>query len=148
MGSWVGTLEYRDYSDNSRQRLGTLLTVSRDKASGRLVCRYVYDDGPKKVVQESEQVEIDWAGAKYRVYGSEGKAPTEYSVEGLAKLNAAGLGTLRLMGKATENDKAVDIRETLILSSDRLTMLRESKLPGAGFLFRHQFTFVRVKAFK
>jgi hypothetical protein len=148
MGSWVGTLEYRDYSDNSRQRLGTLLTVSRDKATGRLVCRYVYDDGPNKVVQESEQVEIDWAGAKYRVFGSEGKPPTEYSVEGLAKLSTAGYGRLRLSGKATENDKPVDIRETVTLSADRFTMLRESKLPGADYLFRHQFTFVRVKSFK
>lgn len=144
LGSWVGTLEYRDYSDNSRQRLGTLLNVSRDKASGRLVFRYVYDDGPKKVVQESEQLEVDEANSTYTVFPSDKKAPNVYAIEGLKKLKATGFGTIHLFGKATENDAAVEIRETISIGAEKFSILRESKLPGQSFLFRHQFVFTRV----
>jgi hypothetical protein len=145
LGSWIGTLEYRDYSDDFRERLGTLLRVSKDETSGRLVFRYVYDDGPNKVVQDSEQIDIDLDHAKYSIFAPDSPTSDDYTIQS-KRLKPDGTGAFVLIGKAKENSASVDIRETITLSKDRLRILRESKLPGQDFKFRHEFMFTRVTA--
>ena len=142
-GSWVGTLEYRDYSDDSKQKLGTLLRIYRPKGSTAWVFRYVYDDGPHKVVQESEMVSVDWVRHKYVAVSDDGKETNTYDLDGVA-LNANGLGKLVLSGPGTENHVQVDIRETLTIAGNLLDILRESRIPGQAFKFRHEYAFVRV----
>jgi hypothetical protein len=144
MGSWVGTLEYRDFSDNSREKLGTLLRVFKDKASGRLVFRYVYDDGPSKVVQDRDEVVIDTVAGSYSAYDSDGKSSDTYKFSALIAWDKDGKGTVILLGHGTENGSDVDIRQTLSVDAKALNVLRESRLPGKEFLFRHEYRFERV----
>ena len=143
-GSWVGTLEYRDYSDNSRVKLGTLLRISRPKGEDKLVFRYVYDDGPHKVIQEEDSIEVDLPKNTYKVTSGDGKETSNYSFVGSPKLSVKGYGSFILNGRATENNEAVEIRETFKIGESTLDILRESKLPGKPWLFRHQFIFKRV----
>jgi hypothetical protein len=146
LGSWVGTLEYRDYSDNSRQKIATLLRIYADKEGRGLIFRYVYDDGPTKVIQDQDLVSVDEQKALYSISSPDGKSGSDYTVTGLKDLHPDGTGTLILLGKGTENNAAVDVREKLQIQRNRFTILRESKLPGQSFLFRHEYDFVRVSA--
>jgi len=140
-GSWVGSLEYRDYSDNSRVKLGTLFRCS--PAPSGFTFRYVYDDGPNKVVQDKETIIFDEAAAKWSVSSEDGKDRSDYAISKESKLSSDGSGNLVLYGVGTENGSKVDIRETLSIRHDRLIMLRESKLPGQQFQFRHNYSFRR-----
>jgi hypothetical protein len=144
MGSWVGTLEYRDFSDNSREKLGTLLRVFREKTSGHLVFRYVYDDGPTKVVQDRDEVVIDEPTGKWTILDSAGKMNDTYDFKPPVHWSPSGKAALTLAGHATENGAAVDIRQTLTVDASTMVVLRESKLPGQTFLFRHEYRFTRV----
>lgn len=143
VGAWVGTLAYRDYSDNSLQTLGTLLRVYKPKGAEGWTFRYVYDDGPKKVVQETETVQIDWNKLTYTVLNEDGKVDETYTIAPNS-LATDGTGNLVLAGKAMENKEAVEIRETLTMTPTKFEILRESRLPGKEFKLRHKFSFTRV----
>ena len=144
LGNWIGTLEYRDYSDNSRVKLPTMLRNSRTKGEVSVTMRYVYDDGPEKVVQDKDIVTLDEAASNYVIRSADGKSTDSYQVNGLNRLRADGTGKLILIGKATENDAPVEVRETITLDATRLDILRETKLAGRSFLFRHEYVFSRV----
>jgi hypothetical protein len=143
VGSWVGTLEYRDYSDDSREKLGTLLRIYQPKGSSDWVFRYVYDDGPKKVVQESEMISLDWANHKYILTSEDGKEKDSYDLDGRG-LKVDGTGTLVMTGKGSENRVDVDIRTTMKITRNHLDIQRQSRLKGQRFKFRHEYSFSRV----
>lgn len=142
-GSWVGTLEYRDFSDNSRQKIGTLLRVYQSKGESNWIFRYVYDDGPHKVIQESETVAIDLGAHTYVVTSEDGKETNPYSI-GSSTLSTDGTGTLVLAGLVTENKESVDVRTTVRISANHLDFLRETRLKGQPFKFRHEYSFSLV----
>ena len=142
VGSWIGTLTYRDYSDNSLQKLGTLVRIYKEKGEDTLVFRYVYDDGPKKVLQESETVQIDWAKKKYIVTSDEGKQINSYDLK--TRLKPDGTGELSLTGKGTENNVEVDVLTTIKIKTNQFKILRQTRPKGANFAFRHEFSFSRV----
>ena len=144
IGSWVGTLEYRDYSDDSHVALGTLLRVSPSKANGRLTFRYVYDDGPSKVIQDSEEVEIDFGKKLYQSYASPTASAEASVIDKSSHLDEHGFGKLVLVSKGKENNLDVDLRETISIQSKQLKMLRETRLPGQRFRYRHEYTLSRV----
>jgi hypothetical protein len=144
-GMWVGTLEYRDYSEPAestrRVKLPTWLSV--EPAPGGLRFRYTYDDGPTKVVTDDEVVRIDTLAARYETLGVEGKLQDSYSIAGLDALRE-GRGVLVLTGKGTENDAAVDVRTTLRIGRNILEMTRETAAAGQPMNFRHAYTLVRA----
>jgi hypothetical protein len=140
VGDWVGVLEYRDYQSDGRVKLPTWLDV-RSEGQG-LRFHYVYDDGPTKVVQESELATFDADKATYTVLSKPGEAETVYTIAGLEKLKS-GRGTLILTGAGTDNDRAVEVRTTLKIGRNVVEMLRETRLPGEEFKFRHVYTFTR-----
>ncbi len=144
LGNWIGTLEYRDYSDNSRVKLPTMLRISRTKSDNSVTMRYVYDDGPDKIVQDKDLVSLDETALSYTIRSADGKSTDVYQVQGLKKLQSSGLGTLILSGKATENDAPVEVRETITLNSTSLDILRETKPVNGSFQFRHEYLFARV----
>ena len=144
VGSYIGTLTYKDYSDNSLVRLPTLLCISRNKESGGLTFRYVYDDGPNKVVQDKDFVAVDLKGATYTVESADDKSKTIYVIEGADRLKTDGTGKILLLGKGTENKADVEIRQTLTIGKEKLSLLRETKLAGGAYKFRHEYSFLRV----
>ena len=143
VGSWTGVLEYRDYSSNERVKLPTWLEVQPEGQALRL--KYVYDDGPTKVVQDAELVTIDAAKATYTVLSKPGEGAEVSSITGLDGLKS-GRGTLMLTGTGTENGHAVDVRTTLHIGRNILEILRETRVPGEEFKFRHAYTFTRSTA--
>jgi hypothetical protein len=144
-GSWVGTLEYRDYSDNSLVKLGTLLRITQPKGTADWVFRYVYDDGPKKVVQDSDTISLDWTKRTYVVTSEDGKEIDPYKID-RSGLKADGTGTLILSGEGTENQITVEVRTTIKITRDHLDILRETRPKGQEFKFRHEYSFARVAA--
>lgn len=146
-GSWVGTLEYRDYSEaagsDKRVKLPTWLTVEQQGAN--LTFRYVYDDGPAKTVTETSLVELDTGAGTYSIIDSAGKVEESYKVEGLDKMKQ-GRGSLLLRGTGTENKAAVEVKTTLRIGRNILEIVRETAPSGQPLAFRHAYTFVRSAA--
>jgi hypothetical protein len=142
MGSWTGVLEYRDYKSDGRVKLPTWLTISAD--AGRLDYKYIYDDGPTKIVKEESFVAIDAAKGTWTITTSDSKDTP--SVETITGLNAlkAGRGTLVLTGTGTDNDRKADVRTTVRIGRNILEILRETRVPGEEFKFRHVYTFTRA----
>ena len=144
-GSWVGTLEYRDYSEPAgsakRVKLPTWLTVAPNDVG--LLFSYVYDDGPTKTVTETATVRVDAASGHYLVAGKNGKNEETSTIEGLDQLKQ-GRGTLVLRGTGTENSVTVDVRTTLRVGRNILEITRETGPAGTPLVFRHAYTFVRA----
>jgi hypothetical protein len=49
-----------------------------------------------------------------------------------------------LIGKGDENGVVVDSRITITATASSFTMLRESRKPGEGWLFRNQYKLTRA----
>ena len=141
-GNWVGTLEYRDFSEpatsTKRVKLPTWLTIEPSAAD--LAFRYIYDDGPTKTVIETSIVKINSDATQYTEKGE--KSESNYTVAGADKLKQ-GRGTLILSGKGTDNDKPVVVRVTLKVGRNIVEELRETAEPGQPYVFRHNFVFTR-----
>lgn len=144
-GTWVGTLEYRDFSEpaasTKRVKLPAWLTV---EAKGNdLLFHYIYDDGPSKVVTEDSVVRIDTNAATYAVSDKADKPGDTYAITGLGQLRE-GRGTLTLTGPGTENDAKVEVRTTLKIGRNIIEITRETRANGQPYAFRHSYTFVRA----
>jgi hypothetical protein len=144
-GAWVGTLEYRDFSEpatsSKRVKLPTWLKI--EPSGGDLRFDYIYDDGPSKTVKETALIRIDPAAARYTVLDEAGKAEESYAIVGLSQLRS-GRGSLTLTGSGTENGAAVEVRTTMRIGRNILEMTRETAASGQPFTFRHAYTLVRV----
>lgn len=144
VGSWVGTLEYRDYSEPAtsvkRVKLPTWLTIA--PSASDLNFFSIYDDGPEKTVTETSRISIDSVASRYDVMDAQGKVQESYSIAGLAELRN-GRGTLILTGKGTENNAPVAVRLTIRISRNILEILRETAASGQPFTFRHAYTLIR-----
>jgi hypothetical protein len=127
-GQWAGTLDYRDYGDDSRAVLPTLL-------QGRaMVLDFTYDDGPGKTVTSREiwQPDADGAGLTIR----SGKDASHFAISEWRQL-ADGSQTLVLDGKGRDNDRPVLKRLVVTRLGDRLRLTDMSRTPGTPFLLRH-----------
>ena len=144
-GTWLGALEYRDYTSDARVKLPTLLSVTCSTEGDRF--SYVYDDGNGKVVRDEETVSFDPAFTSYSVRGDSPK-PDLYSVASASDPDPTShVTTIVLTGAGVENGMPVDVRETLSFSPSTLVMLRETKPAGSGaFAFRHRYAFSRISA--
>ena len=146
-GSWVGYLEYRDYSEPptsaKRVQLPTWLTVTQSDRG--LVFHYTYDDGPNKVVDSQEFLKLDTARNTYTV--SEPGHPDDiYTMSGLDALKT-GLGTLVLTGSGTDNGKPAERRITLRVHRNMVEWLLETRpaQSSSQYTFRHLYRFTRAQ---
>jgi hypothetical protein len=147
IGKWNGSLEYRDFRTDQRVTLPTTLEVTARGAAdgGELAFAYVYDDGPGKVVRSQALVRMVPGESRFSSRSAEGDKRDDYRiVDGLADFEARGEGSLVMLGKGTENDQAVEVRSTLTLGTTGYSLLRETRLPGQEFAFRHAYKFTRV----
>jgi hypothetical protein len=124
LGSWTGTLEYRDYSEpatsTKRVNLPTWLTVQATGADLRL--NYIYDDGPSKTVTET--------------------AVIHFEASDTAQLRE-GRGTIVITAPGKESDKPVQTKTTYRIGRNIFEILEETAPEGEPFAFRHAYTFVR-----
>ncbi len=142
-GHWTGYLEYRDYSNDKRMKLPTGLHAAPTGDAQAIELRYVYEDGPGKIVRETETIHIDLDTHQYTVQDNDGKK-TVYQIAQLEGFGSVAEGSLLLSGPGIENDKPVEVRTTIHCTESSLTILRETRLPGGEFKFRHQYTFTRA----
>jgi hypothetical protein len=143
-GEWTGQLEYRDYSTDERVFLPTWLTMEPG-AGGGVRLKYVYDDGPAKVVREELLLTLDAAG-KTATVSSGASAADVYSVSGFEHCGTLGCGTLgcgtlgcgmlTLTGKGMENDKPVDVKIEVTLGRNLFTWVKSTRATGTGDAFR------------
>jgi hypothetical protein len=147
VGDWVGVLEYRDYSEpatsTKRVELPTWLSIT--PSADAQLWHYIYDDGPTKVVEESDNVTFDPAASIYSE-SANGKPPQLFKVSGYDTLRS-GRGQLILSGAGTDNDKPAETRVTITIRRNLLEILEETR-PAAStepFAFRHAFRFTRAK---
>jgi hypothetical protein len=142
-GSWVGTLEYRDYSEpatsTKRVKLPTWLNIKAEEADLRF--SYIYDDGPAKTVTDVSLIRVDLTAARYTVIDNTGKVEDSYAISGIESLRQ-GRGTLTLTGAGTENKAPVEVRTTLRIGRNILEITRETAAAGQPFTFRHAYTLV------
>jgi hypothetical protein len=150
LGDWVGVLEYRDYSEpatsTKRVNLPTWLTISEPKAAHSLKWHYTYDDGPTKVVEETDIVDFDSVASTYSE-SDNGKPSQIFKVAGYDTLRS-GRGSLTLTGTGTDNDKPSETRITMQIGRNLLTIVEETRTAGSNdsFVFRHAFRLTRATA--
>ena len=141
-GQWRGTLAYRDFSSDKRVTLPTTLEAAPIAYGQSVRFSFTYDDGPGKIVRDGYTVSLDLAE----------KILTKDSKDGVdryritAQSPFASRAPLRwtLWGRGEENGALVDVKETLSVSSNALTLLRETRPKGGAFAFRHVYTFQRA----
>jgi hypothetical protein len=144
---WVGVLEYRDYAEpagsTKRVDLPTWLTIT--SSGGSMTWRYTYDDGPNKVVEETDAVTFD-ATARSYAEAVNGKPESIFTVTGYEGLKE-GRGMLVLHGVGTDNDKPAETRVTMTIRRNLLQMVEEVRPAGSsdGFAFRHMYRFTRAQ---
>ena len=130
-GHWTGTLDYRDYGDDHREVLPTILD-----AKG-LTLTWTYDDGPGKTVRSTEHWEVDPAARTVTM--KEGKNVSVGKIVELREADDKSNLTLVLDGTASENDKKVITRTILTRSAGTLRMTSMSRQAGEPFLMRHSY---------
>jgi hypothetical protein len=141
IGTWSGTLEYRDYRSERRVTLPTTLVIKR-LGDGALTFAYTYDDGPGKTVTAQDRITIDSAKQTFRIQNADGSYDATFAVTDFAASGADGHRVV-LTGKGEENKVAVDLRITITVTPASFTMLRESRQPGEEFLFRNRYEMKR-----
>jgi hypothetical protein len=99
VGSWTGTLEYRDYRSERRVTLPTKLVVEAEGPE-RLTLAYTYDDGPGKTVTSQERITIDRGRSTYRIQNGDGTYDATFAASGLETFGAASRGRGRGMRTA------------------------------------------------
>lgn len=146
VGDWVGVLEYRDYSEpaTSTRRVDLPTWLSITPSADAQLWHYLYDDGPSKVVEESDTVTFVPASSTYSE-SANGKPARLFNVSGYDTLRT-GRGQLILIGSGTDNNKPAETRVTLTIRRNLLEILEETR-PAASsepFAFRHAFRFTRA----
>ena len=129
-GNWAGTLDYRDYGNDSRVTLPTLMT-----ANG-LSIAWTFDDGPGKTVRSAESWSFTPDGKSLVIKG--GKASETMAIAEFRR-GANGSVTLVADGSGEENGRTVMVREILTRDGPVLRLTRMSRTVGQPFIMRHSY---------
>jgi hypothetical protein len=144
-GNWRGTLEYKDYGGNGRIKIPVTLTIKPSDAASA-VWSFNYDDFGKSVPSfEMHSWQMGQRLGHYRVtMTSKGRTERQsYQSSDFAALIMAGSGSAVLLGSEIEDNKTVEVRRTITLSTTTLVTLKETRAPGQDFAFRNQSSYSR-----
>lgn len=141
-GQWIGTLEYKDYSrPDTRVTLPTKLAITYAADSSAVLMHYVYDDGPGKIVEDDDRFAANAAMSRVLWGGPTSNSPQEFTVSALAGTNAPI--AVVLQGEGMDDNKPATIRETITIARDTLRILKETRVAGGQFAFRHGYVMHR-----
>jgi C-terminal processing protease CtpA/Prc len=130
-GRWTGTLDYRDYGNDSRATLPAIL-----QSNGKSF-DWTFDDGSGKTVRSSESWNFDPSGQSLTIIGS-GRTEIWRVVEARSANNGEMI-TLVLEGDTFENGGIVIARKILTRESGRLRLTKMTRLAGEPFLMRQSY---------
>ena len=129
-GNWTGTLDYRDYQDDSRASLPTLM------AATGLSLAWTFDDGPGKTVKSAESWSFTPDGKSLI---KKGKGSSETLAIAELRRRSDGEITLVADGTGMENGQRVMVREILTRDGPVLRLTRMSRSVGQPFIMRHAY---------
>ena len=136
-GRWSGTLNYRDYGNDRRTVLPTLLVADAD---GGLA--FTFDDGPGKTVDSRETWSIDASGRLLSI--GEGGGVQRFDIVEYRSNGRADDATLVAAGMGRDNDRPVQVRIVVTRRGDRLTITRLTQSPGEPFLLRDAYRLTKA----
>lgn len=131
-GAWTGTLDYRDYSDDSRSALPTLM-----QSDGQALA-WTFDDGPGKTVRSSERWVFDAAGQMLAITSGTNARDQWRVVESRASADGASV-TVVLDGVSNENGRTVIARKIMTRDGARLRITKMTRVAGEPFLMRQSY---------
>ena len=131
-GAWTGTLDYRDYTNDTRATLPTIMQ------SDGTVLAWTFNDGPGKTVGSTERWTFDPAGSTLTI-NSGNKQPDKLRVaEARMSANASSL-TIVFDGTSEENGREVIARKILTRDGNRIRITKQTRFAGEPFLMRHSY---------
>ena len=145
IGLMQGELEYRDYQGGERVLLPTWIHTSPIGATGAFRQRTIYDDGPGNTIYSTDELRV--AGNRW-IEGAgvaEDGAPVAGSVLRIVSRSAISANQrLVLLGSGMDDNKKVDFRYTVTLGDSLSTRLKEFRVPGKPWEYRHEYRLRRV----
>ncbi|RKH15245.1 hypothetical protein D7X74_18730 [Corallococcus sp. CA047B] len=133
VGSWSGTLDYRDFQSDRRVILPTTLEATGDGEEIRFA--FTFDDGPGKTVRSTESWRIRDEGRTLVT----GEDREEMKILERRGGSAAAELTLVAEGRGEENKQPVEVRTVLTRRGAVLSISRLTRRPGEPFLLRHVY---------
>jgi len=129
-GNWAGTLDYRDYGNDARVTLPTLMAANGISLAWR------FDDGPGKTVRSRQFWSVSPDGRVVTIAGE--RAEETLTVTELRRAPGGAI-TLVADGRGEENGRKVLVREILTRDGPVLRITRMSRAPGQPFIMRHSY---------
>ena len=131
-GAWKGILDYRDYSNDTRATLSTIMQ------SDGIMLAWTFDDGPGKIVRSTERWAFDPAGRLLTITSGK-NAPEQWRVaEARISVDGSSL-TIVLDGTSKENGRKVIARKILTRDGNRIRITKLTRLAGEPFLMRQSY---------
>ncbi|WP_188945575.1 S41 family peptidase, partial [Polymorphobacter multimanifer] len=131
-GRWTGTLDYRDYGNDSRTTLPAMMA-----SDGRSL-DWTYDDGPGKIVRSADRwtfaADGRTLGIGGRGSGGGGEPEMWHVVE--ARTASDGGVTLVFDGEVLENGRKVIARKILTRNQATLRITKMTRVAGEPFVMR------------
>lgn len=131
-GDWSGTLDYRDYSDDTRETLTTVM-----QSDGQALA-WTFDDGPGKTVSSAETWMFDPAGKTVSITSGSKQSGEWGLVEARSSADGSSL-TIVLDGTAKENGRKLIARKILTRDGNRLRITTQTRAIGEPFLMRQSY---------
>jgi Peptidase family S41 len=127
-GNWEGTLEYQDYSENTRVKLKTYVMIKPASDGNSAEVTTVYDDFGR-IIKEVETEKFDLVTKKF-IQGD-----FAYQIDSIDG------GKIVLLASGQDGDDVQPMRKTLIFDENSLSFLKETRTP---WQFRNQLTLKRT----
>jgi hypothetical protein len=129
-GDWSGTLDYRDYRDDTRETLPASM-----QSDGQSLA-WTFDDGPAKTVRSTEVWALDPAGKTIRISNGSKQLGLWNVAEARSSADGSSL-TIVIDGAAEENGRVLIARKTLTLDGSRLRITTQTRAVGEPFIMRN-----------
>lgn len=145
VGLMQGELEYRDYSDSSHRTIPSWSHMSPIGTTGAFRQRTVYDDGPGNTIYTTDVLHIvgnRWMEGDGAESGETGTPESTFRIT--SRRRTATGQQLVLLGKGMDDNKTVDFRFTVTLGDTIFNRVKEFRLPGQEYVWRHEYRYRRV----
>jgi hypothetical protein len=145
VGLMRGELEYRDYSSGRQVLLPTSVHLSPMGTSGSFRQRIIYDDGPDNTIYSSDELRVvgdRWIEGNTAAGGETAEGQTTFRIVS-RRQTAEGL-QLVLRGRGMDDGKPVEFRYTVTIGASASKRLKEFRLPGKPWEYRHEYRFRRA----
>jgi hypothetical protein len=142
-GLMLGELQYRDYQSGGRVLLPTWqhFAPMAEPGAARTPAyreRVVYDDGPGNTIYSTNEIRV--AGRRW----IEGEASGKPDTLRIVTQKRVGANTvLTLLGRGMDDNQRVEFRYTVTLGARVSKRLKQFRLPGGEWEYRHEYRFAR-----